>query len=201
MQRRACWGVADPGTLFVTHRFLAALEESGSLGPESGWAPLHAVAEEASGRIVAVMPLYLKSHSRGEYVFDDAWAAAFMRAGRPVLPEAPVGGSVHPGVRPADPGRAGTGGMAPRGHLRNAGWRRPHRSRSGRLVGPHFLLHPGGMGPWAGLGDGCAARPCSFIGPTGATNPLRISYPASRPGNESRRAGRGAWPRSPASAS
>ena len=57
------------------------------MGPESGWAPLHAVAEEASGRIVAVMPLYLKSHSRGEYVFDDAWAAAFMRAGGRYYPK------------------------------------------------------------------------------------------------------------------
>ena len=76
-----------PGNPFLVHRFLAALEDSGSVGPGTGWSPLHAVAEDDSGSIVAAMPLYLKSHSRGEYVFDDGWAAAFMRAGGRYYPK------------------------------------------------------------------------------------------------------------------
>lgn len=89
-----------PDNPFLAHRFLAALEDSGSVGPGTGWSPLHAVAEDDSGSVVAVMPLYLKSHSRGEYVFDDGWATAFMRAGgryypklQSAVPFTPVTGS------------------------------------------------------------------------------------------------------------
>ena len=76
-----------PGNPFLAHRFLAALEDSGSVGPGTGWSPLHVVAEDDTGSVVAVMPLYLKSHSRGEYVFDDGWATAFMRAGGRYYPK------------------------------------------------------------------------------------------------------------------
>ena len=76
-----------PDNPFVVHRFLAALEDSGSVGPGTGWSPLHAVAEDAFGTVVAVVPLYVKSHSRGEYVFDDAWAAALIRAGGRYYPK------------------------------------------------------------------------------------------------------------------
>ncbi|MBY8974448.1 N-acetyltransferase [Rhodobacteraceae bacterium NNCM2] len=77
-------GIAiDP---FTTHRFLSALEESGSATPQSGWGPHHLVArlgEEAIG----VMPLYIKGHSQGEYVFDHAWAHAWERAGGDYYPK------------------------------------------------------------------------------------------------------------------
>ena len=76
-----------PENPFVTHEFLAALEDSGSVGPGTGWTPLHLVAEDEHGAACAVMPLYLKSHSRGEYVFDDGWAAAFIQAGGHYYPK------------------------------------------------------------------------------------------------------------------
>lgn len=83
---------------FTTHRFLAALETSGSVGEGTGWTPCP-LALRHKGRVVAVAPLYLKSHSQGEYVFDHAWADAFERAGGSYYPKlqcavpfTPVGG-------------------------------------------------------------------------------------------------------------
>ncbi len=76
-----------PQNPFLTHAFLLALEESGSVGAGTGWQPLHVLAEDEAGAVCAVMPLYAKSHSRGEYVFDDGWAAAFMRAGGQYYPK------------------------------------------------------------------------------------------------------------------
>ena len=75
---------ADP---FTTHRFLKALEDSGSVGPRAGWAPRHLVARAHDGRLMGVAPLYLKSHSQGEYVFDHAWAQAWERAGGAYYPK------------------------------------------------------------------------------------------------------------------
>lgn len=72
---------------FVSHAFLAALEKSDSAAPSTGWAPYHALMEDATGRLVGVMPLYAKGHSRGEYVFDYAWADAFHRAGGRYYPK------------------------------------------------------------------------------------------------------------------
>ncbi|WP_118135220.1 GNAT family N-acetyltransferase [Oceanicella sp. SM1341] len=74
---------ADP---FTTHRFLAALEDSGSVGRRSGWQPRHLVARHA-GRVIGVMPLYAKSHSQGEYIFDHNWAHAFEQAGGEYYPK------------------------------------------------------------------------------------------------------------------
>jgi predicted N-acyltransferase len=71
---------------FTTHRFLLALEESGSAVPEEGWAPHHLVAS-VEDRILGVMPLYLKGHSQGEYVFDHSWAHAWERAGGEYYPK------------------------------------------------------------------------------------------------------------------
>lgn len=71
---------------FTTHRFLSALEASGSVGPETGWTPCPLVARKG-GEIIAVAPLYLKSHSQGEYVFDHGWADAFERAGGSYYPK------------------------------------------------------------------------------------------------------------------
>jgi len=71
---------------FTTHRFLRALEQSGSVGAQAGWAPHHLVAA-VEGRILGVMPLYLKGHSQGEYVFDHAWADAWERAGGEYYPK------------------------------------------------------------------------------------------------------------------
>ena len=75
-----------PANPFVTHRFLKALEESGSVGRGTGWQPRHLVLRQG-GATIAVMPLYAKGHSQGEYVFDHAWAHAFERAGGRYYPK------------------------------------------------------------------------------------------------------------------
>jgi hypothetical protein len=77
---------ARPEDPFTTHRFLKALEDSGSVGPGTGWQPQYLTAE-AQGRLVACAPLYAKSHSQGEYIFDHNWAHAYMRAGGRYYPK------------------------------------------------------------------------------------------------------------------
>ncbi|MFG6667204.1 GNAT family N-acetyltransferase [Halomonas sp. HNIBRBA4712] len=72
---------------FLRHAFLAALERSGSASAATGWQPRHLSVWQGE-RLVAAMPLYLKSHSSGEYVFDWGWAEAFERAGGDYYPKA-----------------------------------------------------------------------------------------------------------------
>lgn len=79
-----CAGTADP---FVSHAFLSALEESGSVGPGTGWQAAQVAIDGADGAPAAVLPSYLKSHSRGEYVFDHGWADAYERAGGDYYPK------------------------------------------------------------------------------------------------------------------
>ncbi|MEO1331398.1 MAG: GNAT family N-acetyltransferase [Pseudomonadota bacterium] len=76
-----------PENPFLTHRFLNALEASGSATEAAGWAPHHLLAETADGDPLGAMPLYVKTHSQGEYVFDYGWADAFMRAGGRYYPK------------------------------------------------------------------------------------------------------------------
>jgi hypothetical protein len=71
---------------FLSHAFLCALEDSGSASPATGWTPRHLVIEAEAG-VAAAMPLYLKSHSYGEYVFDHGWAEAYARAGGRYYPK------------------------------------------------------------------------------------------------------------------
>ena len=75
---------------FLDHRFLKALEDSGSVSRETGWQPFHVVLSGEGEEVddaVGVVPMYLKSHSRGEYVFDGGWADAFYRAGGRYYPK------------------------------------------------------------------------------------------------------------------
>ena len=74
------------GNPFLAQPFLAALEQSGSVTPETGWQPHHLALHEA-GELVAFAPTYIKSHSHGEFVFDWAWADAFQRYGRAWYPK------------------------------------------------------------------------------------------------------------------
>ncbi len=71
---------------FMRHEFLCALESSDSVCPEAGWQPHHLVVYQAE-QLVAVMPLYVKTHSYGEFVFDWAWADAFQRHGFEYYPK------------------------------------------------------------------------------------------------------------------
>jgi len=75
---------------FTRHAFLAALETSKSATARTGWQPQHLVAEIADGGVVGVAPCYLKSHSRGEYVFDRGWAEAYEHAGGSYYPKLQV---------------------------------------------------------------------------------------------------------------
>jgi predicted N-acyltransferase len=80
------WDALTGGDPFLSHAFLSALEESGSVGPGTGWSPAPILIEEEDN-IRAAAPAYLKSHSQGEYVFDHGWAEAWERAGRQYYPK------------------------------------------------------------------------------------------------------------------
>ena len=71
---------------FTTHRFLSALDQSHSTGKGTGWQPRPMVAR-LNGKIIAATPLYVKSHSQGEYIFDHAWAQGYERAGGRYYPK------------------------------------------------------------------------------------------------------------------
>jgi len=80
------WDLLHGGDPFVSHAFLSALEESGSVGPGTGWSPAPIQVRE-DGRLAAAAPAYLKSHSQGEYVFDHGWADAWQLAGGQYYPK------------------------------------------------------------------------------------------------------------------
>ena len=75
---------------FVSHAFLSALEESGSVGPGTGWTPAPILIDDDAGALAAAAPAYLKTHSQGEYVFDHGWADAWERAGGAYYPKLQV---------------------------------------------------------------------------------------------------------------
>jgi predicted N-acyltransferase len=81
---------ASPNNPFVSHPFLLALEQAHTVGGRTGWQPRHLLVETAEGEIVGAAPCYLKSHSKGEYVFDHGWADAFERAGGDYYPKLQV---------------------------------------------------------------------------------------------------------------
>jgi predicted N-acyltransferase len=72
---------------FVAYDFLDIAEESGCASPRTGWAPQHLAVRDEDGNVAAVAPVYLKSHSQGEYVFDHSWADAYERAGGRYYPK------------------------------------------------------------------------------------------------------------------
>lgn len=81
---------ADRFNPFVTHAFLAHLEEAGCVGGRTGWRARHVVLEDDKGTVLGAAPAYLKTHSQGEYVFDHAWADAYERAGGRYYPKLQV---------------------------------------------------------------------------------------------------------------
>ena len=83
----ACAGDDNP---FVSHAFLSAVEESGSAGPRTGWLPQHAALRDEAGQLLAAAPMYAKSNSYGEYVFDHGWANAYEQAGGDYYPKLQV---------------------------------------------------------------------------------------------------------------
>ena len=104
----ACVGPDQP---FLRHAFLSALEDSGSASQRTGWLPLHLVAE-SGGEQIGCAPMYLKSHSYGEYVFDWGWASAYERAGGTYYPKLQVAVPFTPVPGPRLLVRPGQGGTA-----------------------------------------------------------------------------------------
>jgi uncharacterized protein len=80
-------GADRPDNPFLDHAFFLALERSGCATARTGWQPQHLLLEDGEGTPIGLMPLFLKSHSMGEYVFDHAWADAFSRAGGNYYPK------------------------------------------------------------------------------------------------------------------
>ena len=73
---------------FVTHAFLSALEKTGCVGGNTGWQVAHLLAEDSQSNLLGAVPLYLKQHSYGEFVFDWAWAQAYEQNHMPYYPKA-----------------------------------------------------------------------------------------------------------------
>jgi predicted N-acyltransferase len=100
----------EPHNPFISHAFLSALEESGSATRRTGWLPQHLLLEDGEGNLAGCMPLYRKSHSRGEYVFDHGWANAYENAGGNYYPKLQCSVPFTPAtgrrlLAPAGPGR------------------------------------------------------------------------------------------------
>jgi predicted N-acyltransferase len=97
---RAWDRLAGGGNPFMRHAFLTALEDSGSVGPGTGWDPAPIVIEDGRGGLRAALPAYLKNHSQGEYVFDHAWADAWHRAGGDYYPKLQIAAPFTPATGP-----------------------------------------------------------------------------------------------------
>ncbi len=85
---------------FVSHAFLTALEDSGSVGPGTGWSAAPLTLEDGEGQLLGVLPSYLKGHSQGEFVFDHAWADAWHRAGGEYFPKLQICAPFTPATGP-----------------------------------------------------------------------------------------------------
>jgi predicted N-acyltransferase len=85
---------------FMSHAFLTALEESRSVGGNSGWTPVPITIDGPDGHPIAALPAYLKAHSQGEYVFDHAWADAWHRAGGQYYPKLQIAAPFTPATGP-----------------------------------------------------------------------------------------------------
>ena len=101
------WDALADGNPFMRHAFLSAMEDSGSVGPGTGWSPAPIIIAADDGRLIAALPAYLKAHSQGEYVFDHAWADAWERAGGSYYPKLQIAAPFTPASGPrlllADP--------------------------------------------------------------------------------------------------
>lgn len=95
------WDALTDGTNpFVSHAFLSAMEDSGSVGRRSGWTPAPIVIEAPGGTLAGALPAYVKEHSQGEYVFDHSWADAWHRAGGSYYPKLQIAVPFTPATGP-----------------------------------------------------------------------------------------------------
>ena len=152
---------------FVAHAFLLAAEASDSAVRATGWQAQHVIASDGDGRILGAVPLYLKSHSYGEYVFDWAWADAYERAGgryypklQSAVPFSPVTGPrllLHPAAGPetADLLVRGLLDVARRAKVSSLHVTFPTLKDWERLGRHGFLLREGQQFFWHNQGYGC----------------------------------------------
>jgi predicted N-acyltransferase len=157
----ACAGDVNPS---VSHAFLHSLEESGSTAPRTGWTPQHLSIAGPDGRIAGVVPLYAKTHSYGEYVFDYGWAEAYERAGGRYYPKllSAVPFTPVPGprllLRPEAPPElrtqliAGMVELAKRRKISTVNVNFPNDSDAEALTEAGFLLRMGQQFHWANQG-------------------------------------------------
>ncbi len=137
-----------PPNPFITHDFLSSIEASNSVGARSGWQPRHLLAEDSAGTLLGCAPCYVKSHSRGEYVFDHGWAEAFEHAGGDYYPKLQVAVPFTPVTGPRLLARPGLFADAVRGGLADA---LAEITKSNDLSSAHvtFLTEP----EWRLLGE------------------------------------------------
>lgn len=133
---------------FLSHAFLLALEESGSATRRTGWMPYHLLFEDAAGDLAACMPMYIKSHSRGEYVFDHGWADAYERAGGNYYPKLQVSVPFTPATGPRLLTKRGPGRDAAEDQLLAAALEVARRTGVSSL---HFTFLPERQ--WTRLGE------------------------------------------------
>jgi predicted N-acyltransferase len=112
--------LTDQYNPFISHDFLSALELSQSVRARAGWQPMHLIAEDDRGELLGAVPCYVKSHSRGEYVFDHGWAEAYERAGGSYYPKLQVSVPFTPATGRRLLVRAGPHAEAVRAHLADA---------------------------------------------------------------------------------
>ena len=112
-------GLASSANPFVQHQFLRALEVSRSAVAKTGWQPLHAVLRQGA-TVIGAAPLYAKSHSYGEYVFDHGWADAYRRAGGSYYPKLQIAIPFTPVPGPRLLGRASVRAVSPSALVQSA---------------------------------------------------------------------------------
>ena len=85
---RAAWPtLCPPGDPFLNADFLAIIERHGAAAREWGWTARHLVASDPHGTVVGLLPLYVKTHSHGDFIYDWSWAAAYRQLGRQYYPK------------------------------------------------------------------------------------------------------------------
>ena len=125
-ESKRCRSKAHPPKLetaynpFISHSFLASLESSESVRARAGWQPMHLLVTDDEGTLVGAVPCYMKSHSRGEYVFDHGWAEAYERAGGAYYPKLQVAVPFTPATGRRLLARPGPQSEAIRGALADA---------------------------------------------------------------------------------
>lgn len=158
----ACAGNENP---FVSYAFLSALEDSGSATAETGWQPHHLTIGAEDDRLLGAVPMYLKNHSQGEYVFDWGWADAYERAGGRYYPKLQVAAPFSPVTGPRLLARPGDDAESVRAtliagmietvkqyKLSSVNVTFPHEADAGRLEAAGFLIRHGHQFHWRNEG-------------------------------------------------